>query len=128
LTCGTTIAVSVMVATLYHEIVQELADFGMLTKHAGLSIPKALFLNFISGLAILLGGIVVLTVNLSSMGIGVLLSMSAGVYIHITAVECMPRVTDIVESRLDYLYALFMFALGAIPIGLVLLVHDHCKA
>jgi zinc transporter ZupT len=128
LTCGTTIAGSVMVATLYHEIVQELADFVMLTKHAGLSIPKALFLNFVSGLAIVLGGIVVLTANLSSMGIGVLLSMSAGVYIHIAAVECMPRVTDIVESRRDYLYALVMFALGATPTGLVLLVHVHCEA
>jgi zinc transporter ZupT len=127
LSCGTTMAVSVMVATLYHEIVQELADFVMLTKHAGLSIPKALFLNFVSGLSILLGGIVVLTANLSSMGIGMLLSMSAGVYIHIAAVEYMPRVTDILESRLDYLYALFMFALGATPIGLVLLVHEHCE-
>jgi zinc transporter ZupT len=128
LTCGSAVAISVLVSTLYHEIVQELADFLVLTKHAGLSIPLALLFNFLSGFSVMLGGIVVFAVQLSDLGIGALLSISAGVYIHIAAVECMPRVVDAMKSRLDYLFAFGMFAAGAIPIGLVLLAHQHCEA
>ena len=48
------------------------ADFFLLTKHAGLNITKALALNFLTGLSIVLGGIVVVAVDVSDLAIGVI--------------------------------------------------------
>ena len=126
LTCGSAIALSIMVATIYHEMIQELADFVVLTKHAGLSVWMALLLNFTSGLSVVLGGVIVLAADLSTMAIGALLSMSAGVYLNIAAVDCLPRVSSALENRLEHGLVFLAFGAGAIPIGLVLLNHEHC--
>ena len=126
LTCGRAISLSIVVATIYHEMIQELADFVVLTKHAGLSVWMALLLNFTSGLSIVLGGVIVLAADLSTMAIGALLSMSAGVYLYIAAVDCLPRVSSALENCLEHGLVFLAFGAGAIPIGLVLLNHEHC--
>lgn len=83
-------------------------------------------LNFASGLSVMIGGIIVLATNISDFAIGILLSMSSGVYIHIAAKECMPVVDRMAKTNQDRLVAFVAFALGAIPIGLVLMDHQHC--
>ena len=85
------------------------------------------FLNFCSGLSVTLGGLVVLATDVSNFAIGVLLSMSSGLYIHVAAKECMPIVDRLAVSLSDKALALLAFVLGAIPIGLVLLNHEHCE-
>ena len=82
-------------------------------------------LNFASGLSVMIG-IIVLATNISDFAIGILLSMSSGVYIHIAAKECMPVVDRMAKTNQDRLVAFVAFALGAIPIGLVLMDHQHC--
>lgn len=126
--CDLSVALTIMAVTLYHEVAQEVADYFLLTRYAGLTPIKALSLNFLAGLSVVLGGIVVLASDLSDMAIGVLLSLSSGVYLYIAACECLPRVTAILKSSQDRIILLVMFAIGAIPIGLTLLNHTHCEA
>ena len=126
LLCEDSVAYSIMAITLYHELAQELADFFLLTKHAGLRPGKALALNFLSGLSVLLGGIIILASNVSQKTIGVIMGIAASVYTHIAASECIPRIEEVVECNKDRLLCISIFVVGAIPIGLVLLKHDHC--
>ena len=50
------ISTTPLLVTLCHEIAQELADFFVLTNYCNMSTPKALLLNFVSGLSVLLVG------------------------------------------------------------------------
>jgi zinc transporter ZupT len=128
LLCEHSLAWSVFAGTIYHELAQEVSDFFLLTQHAHLPPLKALALNFTSGLSVLLGGIVILSTDISNYALGVILSMSAGVYINVAAKECMSTVDPLADTPGRRALAFFAFAMGAIPIGLVLLNHAHCEA
>mmetsp|Transcript_36371 Transcript_36371/g.63773 ORF Transcript_36371/g.63773 Transcript_36371/m.63773 type:complete len:611 (-) Transcript_36371:126-1958(-) len=124
--CSTGTAISIVLVTLFHEIAQELADFVLLTRYAGLSIIKACVLNFISGLTVCLGGIVFLAGNPSDEATGIILAMAGGVYFNIAACETLPRLENIVKGRGDRVWVLFSVIVGTLPIGLILLNHQHC--
>ena len=126
LLCSTTIAITVTATSVFHELSQELADYFLLTNQCGFSPCKALTLNFISGMSVMLGVIVIMAVDVSSESVGVLLAMSAGVYLFVSLTECAPRVNHyLVDNRSRVLSFLF-WTVGAVPIGLVLLNHEHC--
>lgn len=125
--CSRTLAYTIVASTVYHEIAQELADFFLLVNHGGLAPLQALGVNFLSGLSVLLGGIIVLSLDPSSESVGVILAVSAGVYIHLAAGECLPRVDELLSTGRDRLLSLACFIVGAAPIGLVLLNHGHCE-
>mmetsp|Transcript_37631 Transcript_37631/g.44864 ORF Transcript_37631/g.44864 Transcript_37631/m.44864 type:complete len:440 (-) Transcript_37631:278-1597(-) len=127
MTCSKSIAWSIVGVTIYHEVAQEVADFFLLTKHAGLSVGRALLLNFAAGLSVVVGGLMILGLNINDMAIGVILAFSGGVYTYIAASECLPRVDSVVTNGKDRLYSILFFLLGAIPIGLTLLNHEHCE-
>ena len=126
--CSNATAFTIVGITVYHEIAQELADFFLLTKHAGLRVSTALAVNFAAGLSVVLGGIVVLSMEVSDLSIGVILSIAAGVYINIAASECVPRVSAVVSCATDRIIAVLAFIVGAVPVGLSLLNHEHCEA
>ena len=126
--CDSTTAYTIVGITLYHEIAQEIADYFLLTKHAGLKPFYALLLNFIAGLSVMMGGIVVLASDVSDLLIGVVLSLAAGVYTYIATCECLPRVTAAVRGRKERLGSIVVFVVGVVPIGLALLNHSHCDA
>ncbi len=126
--CDSTTALTIMAVTLYHEVAQELADYFLLTRHAGLTKVKALLYNFLAGLSVMFGGLAVVAFEFSEMSIGVLLAIASGVYLNIAACECMPRVMATVSSTGDRFLVLLMFLVGAVPIGLTLLNHTHCEA
>lgn len=125
--CTRDVAISIMAITLYHEVAQELADFFLLTRHAGLGVMTALFLNFLSGMSVMLGGITILAVDLTAQSIGVVLCISAGVYVQIAASECIPRVDGAAKNWRHRVLSLVMFVVGAVPIGLTLINHQHCE-
>jgi len=125
--CSSATAISIILVTLFHELAQELADFVLLTRYAGLSSTKALALNFISGLSVCLGGIVFLAGNPSDETTGVILAIAGGVYFNIAACETIPRIEKAVEGRGDRVWTLFSIILGTVPIGLILLNHKHCE-
>ena len=126
--CNSSIAMTIVGVTLYHEIAQELADYFLLTRHAGFTKFNALLFNFLAGLSVVFGGLLVLIVELNDLALGVLLGLASGVYLYIAACECLPRVTSIVSTGKEWAFLLTMFALGAIPIGLTLINHTHCEA
>ena len=125
-TCSRAVAYGIVFSTIYHELAQEIGDFFLLVNHAGLSPLQALSVNFISGLSVLLGGIIVLALEPGNTAVGVILSLSAGVYIHLAAGECLPRIDNLLVSGKERLISLAFFILGSAPIGLVLLNHEHC--
>jgi len=129
--CGSAMAWSITAATVYHELAQELADYVILTdpKKGGLKPATALILNFISGLSVLVGVIVMLSMeSVSPLALGRILAFSGGVYIQIGAAESMPRTYELSKTPLLKLIGLVAFAVGATAIGLVLFDHQHCSA
>lgn len=125
--CDSSQAYAIVAGTIYHELAQELADFFLLTRQANLSKITALLVNFISGLSVVLGGIIITAIDISATWTGIILAMSAGVYLHVAMTECMPRVQKSSKNTIHHMFALLMIALGVVPIGLVLLVHEHCE-
>ena len=69
-----------------------------------------------------------LSIGVSDLTIGVILSIASGVYLYIAASECVPRVNAVVKSNTDRLVTVLAFIVGAVPIGLTLLNHSHCEA
>lgn len=124
--CTKTLAWTITASTIYHELAQELADYFLLTNQCGLKPVIALLLNFVSGLSGVLGAIIMMATDPSDTAIGVLLAISGGVYLQIAACECASRVHLESICLKDKLYGICGFIIGAIPIGLVLLKHEHC--
>ncbi len=98
---GLSIAVSYLVniptgiattlAVIFHEIPQEIGDFGVLL-HGGLSTKKALFLNFLTALAAVVGAIVGLFLNNQVENLTLyLIPFAAGNFIYIAGSDLIPE-------------------------------------
>jgi zinc transporter ZupT len=127
LLCSSTIGTTVAASTIFHELSQELADYFLLTNQCGFSPLMALTLNFISGLSVMIGVIVILATDVSDETVGVLLSMSAGVYFYIAFTECAPRISKYITDTRKRVLSFLFWVVGAVPITLVLLNHEHCE-
>jgi zinc transporter ZupT len=128
LLCHRELAIAISAATVYHELAQEIADYFLLTKHCNIRPGIALLLNFIGGLSVLFGAVLILSANVSSNATGCILAIGAGAYIYVAAVESLPRALAAQKDASDKLIAVISFLVGAVPIGLVLLNHGHCEA
>jgi len=128
LQCDLAVTASVIGGVVYHEISQEVTDYFLFTTEGGLSPVQALAINFLGGLTVCLGGIVVFATSVSDMGVGVGLAISCGVYIHISCSEVFPRIRGVLHTRLERVVSMLFFILGVVPLGLVLLNHVHCHA
>jgi zinc transporter ZupT len=125
--CGTSFGWNVALGTIAHEVAQELSDYVVLTgRDCKLQPAVALGLNFLSGTGVLLGTIIVLSTDVANGDIGLLLAFGGGSYLYIALVECMPKLSNARVSALTRGLGIFMFILGAVVIGLVLLDHEHC--
>jgi len=128
--CEHSVGWSVTAATIYHEIAQELSDFVILTdpNQGGLKKLYALAVNFLSGISVIIGVLVVLSQDLSNYDTGMILAYGGGVYVQIGAAECMPRIYQKANTLAFRLLSFLAFFIGALGIGLVLLDHKHCTA
>eukprot|EP00553_Chaetoceros_curvisetus_P007054 CAMPEP_0204631856 /NCGR_PEP_ID=MMETSP0717-20131115/23654_1 /ASSEMBLY_ACC=CAM_ASM_000666 /TAXON_ID=230516 /ORGANISM="Chaetoceros curvisetus" /LENGTH=99 /DNA_ID=CAMNT_0051649543 /DNA_START=41 /DNA_END=340 /DNA_ORIENTATION=- len=88
----------------------------------------ALAINFATGLSVILGAVIVIAADVSSVTIGLLLAFGGGVYLQIGCVECMPKMVNPALSPARKGVCILMFIIGAVLIGLVLLDHEHCIA
>jgi zinc and cadmium transporter len=79
------------IAVVLHEIPQEFADFGVLI-YGGLTSRKALFYNFLSALAALLGAIIVLVFGSSAHAEAILVALGAGSFIYLAAADLIPEI------------------------------------
>jgi zinc transporter ZupT len=84
----------------------------------------ALLFNFLSGTSLMLGVIIIFLTPLSDESIGVILAMSAGVFLFLSLPQLAPRIQSS-DFRIKLL-STCVWILGTIPIGLVLLNHQHC--
>jgi len=105
-------------AVALHEIPQELGDFGVLV-YGGFDKTKALFLNFISALTAILGGIAGYFLSAWIEGSAVyLLPFAAGNFIYIAASDLIPEI----KHRENLKKSLLHFVVFLSGIGLMLLI------
>jgi len=79
-------------AVIFHEIPQELGDFGVLI-YGGFSKQKALFYNFISALTAMVGAIVgYFASNIASGFSNFILPLTAGGFIYIASSDLIPQI------------------------------------
>ena len=120
---GATYMVSVPVgmattlAIIFHEIPQEIGDFGVLI-HGGLSVKKALFFNFFSALIAILGAIISLFIGPHVEGYAIsLLPITAGGFIYIAGSDLIPELKHECEARpslLQFLLIVFGIVIMAL--------------
>lgn len=99
-----------------HEIPQELGDFGILV-HGGWTRNKALLFNFLSGLTMVVGGLIAYFMS-TKINVDWLLPLAAGNFIYIASSDLIPEIKE--NSRLTS--NLIHFAFFLLGIGLILLV------
>jgi zinc transporter ZupT len=127
--CSDSMAWGITIATILHELPQELSDYLILTgPQVGLSTMTALAINFATGLSVILGVVIVLAVDVSTPVTGLLLAFGGGIYLQIGCVECMPKMVNSALTPRRKMFCVLFFIVGAVLIGLVLLDHEHCIA
>merc|ERR1719389_914779 len=122
--CSSSLAWNITVAT----IAQEISDFVVLTDPnlGNLTAVQALALNFVSGLSVLLGVIIIMSMSeMDGRAIGMILTSGGGIYIQIGLGECMASVYKLAQTVKLRLISILFFVIGAVAIGLVLLDHKH---
>mmetsp|Transcript_6914 Transcript_6914/g.13425 ORF Transcript_6914/g.13425 Transcript_6914/m.13425 type:complete len:197 (-) Transcript_6914:72-662(-) len=127
LLCDPAFGWTVATSTIIHELAQEIADYFVLTTVCGFSPLKALALNFLSGVSVIFGCMLITESDIDPNSLGYLLAFGGGVYIAIGATECMPRIYENTKGVTMHLVAFLLFTFGAVAIGLVLLDHKHCE-
>lgn len=112
------VGIATTLAVLLHEIPQEIGDFGVLL-HGGFTRGKALALNFLSGIAAILGTLTGLALNGSIENLQfILLPLAAGGFIYIAGADLIPELHKETKMGRSILQLIF-FILG---IGVMLLL------
>jgi zinc and cadmium transporter len=112
----------VTLAVLFHELPQEVGDFGILV-YGGFSKKKALLFNFVSAMVAILGGLFALVLS------GILevfnlffLAFSGGGFIYLASAELMPELIAQKDLKKSIVQALIFIAGIAIVMTLVILL------
>lgn len=85
------IGIATTLAVILHEIPQEIGDFGILI-YSGISVKKALFLNFISALTAVVGAVIALILESRIRGFAMyLLPITAGGFLYIGGSDLIPE-------------------------------------
>ncbi len=88
---GIEVGIATTIAIIIHEIPQEIGDFGVLL-HAGYTVKRALFLNFVSALAALGGTALALIVGAATETVTLwLVPLAAGGFIYIALSDLIPE-------------------------------------
>ncbi len=93
-------------ATIFHEIPQEIGDFGVLI-HGGLTHKKALLLNFASALTAVLGAVLTLLVGMKFVVLSkLIIPFTAGSFIYIAGSDLIPELhkeTQLWKSSVQFI-------------------------
>lgn len=88
---STEIGIATSIAVFFHELPQEIGDFGVLI-HAGFSRKKALLFNFLSACTAFIGAILVLFIGNTAMHLEkYILAFAAGAFIYLAAADLIPE-------------------------------------
>ncbi len=115
------IGVATTLAVIFHEIPQEIGDFGVFI-HGGLSIKKALLLNFFSALTAVLGGIISLVIGPMVKDYSItLLPLTAGGFIYVAGSDLIPELQGCETAKASFLQLVSMICGIGVMALLVLL-------
>lgn len=110
-TASFSIGVITTLVVALHEIPQEIGDFGILV-YGGIKKIKALFLNFLSAISVVFGGIVGFFISERIGGsIFFLLAFAAGSFIYIASSDLIPEIRTCTALKKSSSY-FFVFLLG----------------
>jgi zinc and cadmium transporter len=111
------------IAIIFHEVPQEIGDFGILI-YGGFTRAKALFFNFLTALASFAGAAAaLLSSSLVTDLVPALLGLAAGGFIYIATTDLMPELQKSEDIR-DVLKALLTLLLGIMVIQLVIMFFE----
>ncbi len=107
------IGIITTLAIAFHEIPQEIGDFGILI-YGGIKKIKALFLNFLSAISVVFGGIVGFFISEKiESSIFFLLAFAAGSFIYIASSDLIPEIkTSTVLKKTSSYFFVFLLGLG----------------
>ena len=84
------VGIATTIAVIFHEIPQEIGDFGVLL-HGGYSVNRALLLNFLTALTAILGAVIALALGNIDSFLPALIAFTAGTFIYIAAADLIPE-------------------------------------
>jgi len=115
------VGIATTLAVFIHEIPQEISDFVLLV-HSGVSKARALFLNFVSSLSAILGGIIALILGSRIEGIvPFIVAVGAGSFIYIAGSDLLPELHKTKDPKKS-LVQFFSIILGILIMYLLLLL------
>jgi zinc and cadmium transporter len=110
------LGIATTIAVILHEIPQEFADFGVLI-YGGLKPSTALYYNFLSALAAVLGAVLVLVFGSNKSAEAILVALGAGSFIYLAAADLIPEIHREKENTLTQLLS---FCLGVVVMYVLL--------
>ncbi|MFQ6611796.1 MAG: ZIP family metal transporter [Fidelibacterota bacterium] len=114
------LGVATTVAVLFHEIPQEIGDFSVLI-HGGLTVKKALWLNFLSSLMAVVGAIAALVFGKNMQDVAqLLIPITAGGFIYIAGSDLIPEMHHATDARKSFVQMIMMLLGVAVLTGLKL--------
>ena len=115
------VGIATTLAVIFHEIPQEIGDFGVLI-HGGFTKKKALWFNFLTALTAILGTLIALGIGSALEGfIPLLISFAAGNFIYIAGSDLIPELHKNEPNPKESALQVASIALGVAIMLLVLL-------
>jgi len=112
---GFSVGLATTVAVIFHELPQEMGDYGILV-YAGFKRGRALLLNFVVALTVILGGIfTVFSIGTVEALRGLLIALSAGGFIYLAASELIPEL----QKEKSFKKSVVQFVLFILGIALI---------
>jgi zinc and cadmium transporter len=114
-TVGAHVGVATTIAVIFHELPQEMGDYGILI-YAGFEKTRALVLNFAAALSVVAGGIFASFYlgNVEAFS-GTLIAFSAGAFIYLAASELIPEL----KEEKDFWRSVIQFAVFILGLALI---------
>jgi zinc and cadmium transporter len=112
---GFPVGLATTAAVIFHELPQEIGDYGILI-YGGFKRKKALLLNFVVALTVILGGISgILFIEVVEALKGFLIALSAGGFIYLASSELIPELHREKSLRKSVLqFIIFILGLAVI--------------
>ena len=114
-TVGIHVGIATTIAVIFHELPQEMGDYGILI-YAGFDKTRALILNFAASLSVVLGGLfAVFYLEAVDALSGFLIAFSAGAFLYLAASELIPELQEEKDfSRSLMQFVAFLLGLAVI--------------
>lgn len=111
------------ISTLLHEIPHEIGDFGILLQNGWKKI-NIIIVNLISGSFTIFGAFLVYYYPVSDNILGILMAISAGIFLYLGATDFLPQIDVIRENKQKALIPL-LFGVAVMYATLIAVPHDH---